>query len=411
MTKSDPALDKALELLGRFPLFDGHNDLPFTIRRDRAALGDVAAYGLDRVHQESDTDIPRMREGRVAAQVFAAFVPTSVPRPARFTLEQLAICLDIEAVHPDVFLPARRAADVGRARRAGKIASVISVESGVGLENSLSPLRVWHAAGMRILTLCHNETLDWIDSATDAPRHDGLTDFGRAVIAECNRLGVMVDLAHASPKAQHDALDHARAPLIWSHSNAFALCDHPRNVTDDVLDRVKANGGMVMATFVPNFISRKSREWMTPFQIHGKTRPGLDIDAAVTEKAKAEGPWPKGSIAELCDHIDYIVGRTGLNHIGIGSDFYGGPNPDDLANVSRFPHLIAALIRRGWSDAAIGKIASGNILRLWKTVERKAAERAKTETPGIAQVAAEAINLKPRAKTEASKSQSSSASD
>lgn len=404
MTKSDPALDKALALLGRYPLFDGHNDLPFTIRRDQAAHGDVAAYGLDRVHQESDTDIPRLREGRVAAQVFAAFVPTSVPRPARFTLEQLAICLDIEAVHADVFLPARRAADVAKARRAGKIASVISVESGVGLENALSPLRVWHAAGMRILTLCHNETLDWIDSATDAPRHDGLTDFGRAVIAECNRLGVMVDLAHASPKAQHDALDHARAPLLWSHSNAFALCDHPRNVTDDVLARVKANGGLVMATFVPNFISRKSREWMTPFQVHGKTRPGLDIDAAVTEKAKAEGPWPRGSISELCDHIEYIVGRTGPDHIGIGSDFYGGPNPDDLANVSRFPHLIAALIRRGWSDAAIGRIASGNMLRLWKTVERKAAELARTETPGIAQVAAETINLRPRAKTEPSKS-------
>ncbi|MBN8941442.1 MAG: dipeptidase [Rhizobiales bacterium] len=403
MTHSDPALDKALELLGKYPLFDGHNDLPFSIRRDQTARGDVAAYGLDRVHQESDTDIPRLREGRVAAQVFAAFVPTSVPHPARFTLEQLAICLDIEAVHKDVFLPARRPNDVARARKAGKIASVISVESGVGLENSLSPLRVWHAAGMRILTLCHNETLDWIDSATDAPRHDGLTDFGRAVIAECNRLGVMVDLAHASPKAQHDALDHARAPLLWSHSNAFALCDHPRNVSDDVLARVKANGGMVMATFVPNFISRKSRDWMKPFQVHGKTRPGLDIDAAVTEKAKAEGPWPRGSISELCDHIEYIVGKTGLNHIGIGSDFYGGPNPDDLANVSRFPHLIAALIRRGWSDAAIGRIASGNMIRLWKTVERKAGELAAAEPPGIAQVAAEAINLRPRAKTEPAK--------
>jgi membrane dipeptidase len=240
MTKADAALAKANELLARFGLFDGHNDLPFVIRRQTD--GDVSAYGLDRVHQESDTDIPRLREGRVAAQVFAAFVPTSVPDPARFTLEQIAIALDIETVHGDVFVPARKAADIARARRAGKIASVISVESGVGLGNSLSPLRVWHAAGVRILTLCHNETLDWVDSATDAPRHDGITDFGRAVIAECNRLGVMIDLAHASPKAQHAALDAAKAPLLWSHSNAFALCDHPRNVPDDVLDRVKANG-------------------------------------------------------------------------------------------------------------------------------------------------------------------------
>jgi membrane dipeptidase len=403
MTPSDPALAKAHELLSKFPLFDGHNDLPFTIRRDATSRGDVAAYGLDRLHQEADTDIPRLRQGQVAAQVFAAFVPTIVPRPARFTLEQLAICLDIEALHADTFLPARRAADVAKAHKAGKIASVISVESGVGLENSLSPLRVWHAAGMRILTLCHNETLDWIDSATDTPHHDGMTDFGRAVVAECNRLGIMVDLAHASPKAQHDALDHARAPLLWSHSNAFALCDHPRNVTDDVLARVKANGGVVMATFVPNFISRRSREWMKPFQLHGKTRPGLDIDAAVAEKTKAEGPWPRGSIGELCDHIEYIVGKTGLGHIGIGSDFYSGPNPDDLADVSRFPHLIAALIRRGWSDNAIGKIASGNVIRLWKEVERCAARLADQEKPGMAQVAAETLNLRPRARPQAQK--------
>ena len=387
MTTSDPALTRALALLDRFALFDGHNDLPFNIRRNRAAPRDVAAYGLDRVHQESDTDIPRLREGKVAGQVFAAFVPTAVPHPARFTLEQLAVCLDIETVHADVFLPARRTADLQRARKAGKIASVISVESGVGLENSLSPLRVWFAAGMRILTLCHNETLDWIDSATDAPRHGGLTDFGRAVVAECNRLGIVVDLAHASPKAQHDALDHARAPLVWSHSNAFALCDHPRNVTDDVLARVKGNAGLVMATFVPNFISRKSREWVGEFQLYGKTKPGVDIDAAVTAKAKAAGPWPRGSIDELCDHIEYIVGRTGIDHIGIGSDFYGGPNPPDLADASRFPHLVAALIRRGWSDTAIGKIASGNFVRVWKAVERRAKELA-DEKPGVAEVPA-----------------------
>jgi membrane dipeptidase len=395
MTKADAALAKANELLARFGLFDGHNDLPFVIRRQTD--GDVSAYGLDRVHQESDTDIPRLREGRVAAQVFAAFVPTSVPDPARFTLEQIAIALDIETVHGDVFVPARKAADIARARRAGKIASVISVESGVGLGNSLSPLRVWHAAGVRILTLCHNETLDWVDSATDAPRHDGITDFGRAVIAECNRLGVMIDLAHASPKAQHAALDAAKAPLLWSHSNAFALCDHPRNVPDDVLDRVKANGGVVMATFVPNFISRPSHRWMSPLQTHGKTKPGLDIDAAVAAKAKAEGPWPRGSIGELCDHIEYIVGRTGIAHIGIGSDFYGGPNPPDLNDASRFPHLIAELIRRGWSDGAIGRIASGNTLRVWRAVERRAAELAASEPPPVARVTAEPLG-RPRRK-------------
>lgn len=389
MSRTDPALVRAHDLLERFVLFDGHNDLPYTIRR--SADGNVAAYGLDRVHQESDTDIPRLRAGKVGAQVFAAFVPTSVPNPGRFTLEQIAIGLDIEAVHGDVFHPARRAADIAAARRAGKIASVISVESAVGLGGSLSPLRVWHAAGVRILTLCHNETLDWIDSATDAPRHGGLTDFGRSLVAECNRIGMIVDLAHASPKAQHDVLDVATAPLLWSHSNAAALCPHPRNVPDDVLDRVKANGGVVMATFVPNFISRKSHAWMAPLQVHGKTPPGHDIDAAVTRRAAEAGPWPRGSIGELCDHIEYIVGRTGLAHIGIGSDFYGGPTPPDLADASRFPHLVAELVRRGWSDAALKGILSGNALRVWRTVEKVSARLKAEHLPGIARVAAESL--------------------
>ena len=381
MDRIDPALAKARDLLDRFILFDGHNDLPINIRRHGG--GDVTAYGLDRVHQESDTDIPRLREGKVGAQVFAAYVPTAVPDPVRFTLEQIAVVLDIEAAHPDVFRPARRAADVAAARRSGRIASVISVESGVGLGHSVSPLRVWHAAGVRILTLCHNETLDWIDSATDAPRHGGLTDFGRAVVAECNRLGIIVDLAHVAPKAQHAVLDVAQAPVIWSHSNATALCPHPRNVPDDVLDRVKANAGVVMATFVPNFISRKSHEWMAPLQAYGKTRPGLDVDAAVTRRESKAGPWPRASIGELCDHIEYIVGRTGLAHIGIGSDFFGGPNPPDLADVSRFPHLVAELVRRGWSDAALKGILSGNILRVWRSAEKTAAALAKRRPPGV----------------------------
>lgn len=384
--KSDPALAKAHDLLARFVLFDGHNDLPIVIRL--ASGGDVAAYGLDRLHREGDTDIPRLREGRVGAQVFAAFVPTSAPDPARYTLEQIAVALDIETVHAGVFRPARKASDVAAARREGRIASIVSVESGVGLGGSLSPLRVWYAAGMRILTLCHNETLDWIDSATDAPRHGGITDFGRAVVAECNRLGVMVDLAHAAPAAQHAVLDASQAPVVWSHSNAFALCPHPRNVPDDVLARVKANGGVVMATFVPNFISAGSHRWMSPLQVHGKTKPGIDIDREVAARAAVAGPWPRGSIGELCNHIEYIAARTGPGHIGIGSDFYGGPNPPDLADASRFPHLVAELIRRGWSDAALKAILSGNVLRVWRAVEKAAAKLRAERPPGIARLPA-----------------------
>ena len=218
MSRIGPALARARELLDRFILFDGHNDLPYTIRR--AAGGDVKAYGLGRIHQESDTDIPRLREGQVGAQVFAAFVPTSVADPGRFTLEQIAVGLDIEEVHSDVFRPARRPSDIARARREGRIASMISVESAVGLGGSLSPLRVWHAAGVRILTLCHNETLDWIDSATDAPRHGGITDFGRAVVAasdwhrEKNQKYRVRACGRACVRAGEDHATHPNLPAL-----------------------------------------------------------------------------------------------------------------------------------------------------------------------------------------------------
>lgn len=384
MSAEDAALVRARDFLSRVTLFDGHNDAPFVIRR--ATGGDVAAYGFDRDHPETDTDAPRLKAGQVGAQVFAAFVPTSARHPARFTLEQIAVCRDIETLHPDVFMPARRARDVATARRRGRIASIISVESGVGLENSLAPLRVWHAAGVRILTLCHNETLDWIDSATDKPRHDGLTEFGRAVIGECNRLGIAVDLAHASTKAQHDALDCAKAPLLWSHSNAFSLCDHPRNVTDAVLARVRANGGVVMATFVPNFISRASHAYVRPLLVHGKAPPGVDMDAAVKAKARRDGPWPRGSIGEVCDHIAYIADRAGLRHVGLGSDFYGGPNPPDLADASRFPFLFAELIRRGWGDDALADFASGNVLRALRQTEQTARRLARVTPPAVARL-------------------------
>ena len=232
---NDDALTLAVTLLTRAPLFDGHNDLAWTIRVDKHARGDVLAYDLTRVHPESDTDIPRLREGKVGAQFWAAFQPTGAPHPARTALEQIDLIRRIEAAHPDVFHPARSAADFARAQREGKIASYIVVEGGVGLENALAPLRLWHAAGARMLIPCHNETLDWVDSATDAPRHGGFNAFGRAVIGECNRLGVIVDGAHVSHDGIRRLLDVSEAPILLSHSNAFSLCDHPRNAPDDVL--------------------------------------------------------------------------------------------------------------------------------------------------------------------------------
>lgn len=383
----DDALDKALRLLETLPLVDGHNDLPWVIREDARARGDVLAYDLTREHQDGDTDIPRLLAGRVSAQFWAAFIPTYVPHPGRTTLEQIDVILRLQEAHPDVFMPATKASDIAKAKKLGKIASFIAVEGGVGLENSLAPLRVWHAAGARLMTLCHNETLDWVDSATDAPRHGGLTAFGRAVVRELNRLGMIVDCAHVSHDVMRQVLDVSRAPVVFSHSNAFALCDHPRNVPDDVLARVKGNGGIVMATFVPDFIGQQSRDWMRPLKDeYGKSRHDIDMGAAVAARARDAGPWPRGTLEQLCDHTEYIADKAGLRHVGIGSDFFGGPTPPGLEDASRFPHLLAELIRRGWSDDAIAGIASRNFLRVFRTVERIGRELRKSEKPALGTV-------------------------
>jgi membrane dipeptidase len=390
MTRSlsaEEALAHARRLLDKLPLVDGHNDLPFVIRRDREAKGDLRRYDLARHHQNSDTDIPRLKEGRLSAQVWAAFIPSHMPQPARAVLELIDLVNQLPEAYPDTFMRALTAADIGKAKRQGKIACFLAIEGGVGLENSLSPLRVWNAAGARLMTLCHNETLDWVDSATDAARHHGLTAFGRAVVAELNRLGMMIDLAHVSPDVMRQVLDISKAPIVFSHSNARALADHPRNVPDDVLDRVPANGGIVMATFVPDFISRRSYEWMLPFKdSYGKTRDDVDIEKALPERERQQGRRPRGTLEQLCDHIDYIVKRIGIDHVGIGSDFYGGPTPDGLEDVSRFPHLLAALIRRGYGDTAIAKIASRNFVRVFRAVEQVGKALAKTEKPLVGRI-------------------------
>jgi membrane dipeptidase len=383
----DDALAHAHRLLDKLPLLDGHNDLPFVIRRDREAKGDVRRYDLARRHQQSDTDIPRLKEGRLSAQFWAAFIPTSTSQPARAVLELIDTIHQLHEAYPDTFMRALTSADIGKAKRLGKIASFLAIEGGVGLENSLSPLRVWHAAGARLMTLCHNETLDWVDSATDQSRHGGLTAFGRAVIGELNRLGMMVDLAHVSQDVMRQVLDISKAPVVFSHSNARALADHARNVPDDVLDRIPGNGGIVMATFVPDFVSRSSYEWMKPFKDeYGKTRGDVDMARALSEHERQHGRRPRATLEQLCDHIDYIVKRIGIDHVGIGSDFFGGPTLDGLEDVSRFPHLLAALIRRGYTDTAIAKIASRNFVRVFRAVERVGKELRKTEAPRVGRV-------------------------
>lgn len=371
----DNAYAAALALLERAPLIDGHNDLPYVIRLDAKAKGDVTAYDLTKVHPETDTDIPRMQAGKLAGQFFAAYVPPNHPKPAGFALAQIALMQNVLAKHPKVFRPGLSAADVEAAKAEGRIALFMTIENGSAIDNELDALDAYSALGVRLMTLCHNGTHDWCDSATDAPRHNGLSAFGKDVVRRMNRLGMIVDLAHVSPKVMHDALDVSNAPLVWSHSNAFTLCDHPRNVPDDVLDRVAGNNGIVMATFVPDFISQASRDWHRPAKDqYGKTPDGMDYKKAEAEIVAKSGPRPTATLAQYCDHLDYLAKRIGHDHIGIGSDFFGGVAPEGLEDNSTFPALIAELIRRGWSEENLEKLAGGNMLRVMRAVEA-AAER------------------------------------
>ncbi|WP_160008884.1 dipeptidase [Rhizobium sp. 18055] len=379
---NDNAFAKAVEFLNRVPLIDCHNDLPVVIRRDKDAQGDVAKYDL-RVHKDNrDTDIPSLRTGLVAAQIWAAFPPLSQGPGIRTTLEQIELIHRIAETYPDVFLPALTVADIDAAKARGKIASFIAVEGGVGLSESLELLTSWHRLGVRLVTLCHNESLSWVDSATDVSISGGLSPFGEQVVRECNRLGIIVDCAHVSHAGIRRVLDVTKSPIALSHSNAFALSDHPRNVSDDILDRIRSTRSMVMATFVPAFISQASRDWHRKLQDqYGKglptntSRPSLasggdSAAAVIAAHAKESGDaWVAGTLPELVDHIEYMANRAGVEAIGIGSDFYGGPTPEGLENVECFPHIFAEMIRRGWSFDALAKIASENFKRLMAEVQ------------------------------------------
>ncbi len=365
----DAAHVHALDLMTAHPFIDGHNDLPWIVRA--AAGGDLARYDLTRIHPETDTDIPRLRQGKVAAQVFAAYLPTRIKNPATVTAEQIDLILRMEERHADVFHPVRAPADVAKARTLDKIGSFISVEGTVALEGSLAPLRLWHRLGVRLITLCHNETLPWIDSATDKPSaaDGGLSVFGRDLIAEMNRLGLIVDLAHVAPHAMHKVLDVAKTPLVISHSNATTLCNHARNTPDDVLARIPANGGMIMATFVPEFLNQASLDAVRAFKDSwGKNKAGLTGSDYKTAREACLKGWNQDGVAYLCDHLAYFSDQVGEDHIGIGSDFYGGPNPPGLEDASTFPFVIAELVRRGWSDTALVKLMGGNFLRVWGDV-------------------------------------------
>jgi len=358
----DAALRHARELLARTPLIDGHNDLPEQIAE--LAQGDLGRYELRQRRTKGDTDIPRLREGLLSGQFWSVWIPSGLKQPARAQLEQIDTTRRLIAAYPDVFLLATRAEDVERARREGKIASFLGMENGQALENSLGALRAYYDLGVRYMTLTHGRNTDWADSATDTPTHGGLTPFGREVVREMNRLGMLVDISHVSPQVMGQVLDVSEAPVIFSHSSARALVDHPRNVPDDILKRLPKNGGVVMVTFIPEFVSAERAAWGKGMErlVQG-AKTGDEMARIEADYTKAHGPAPPASLVQVADHVDHVAKVAGHDHVGIGSDFYGGPMPRGLEDVSRFPELFAELIRRGWSDSNLVKLAGGNVLR------------------------------------------------
>lgn len=364
------ALSRAKSLLDRVSLVDAHNDLPYVVWMHPEAKGDARIWNAAKVHPETDTDIPRLREGKVGTQVFTAFIPTNVHDPLRARLEGIDVMLQLEQLHPDVFLPVLTPDDIAAAKKAGKIGLLKAVEGLVSVDK-VGHLRLFHAMGIRLITLCHNETLPFIDSATDKPGQQPLSAFGAEIIAEMERLGLMIDLAHVSAEGQHAVLDIAKGPMVISHANARALCDHPRNAPDDIIKRIADGGGMVMPTFVPSFLQQTIYNRLKPIMDGmGKMKEGLEKAAYKEAKKAAFDLFARDGIALVCDHLEYMRNIVGPDALGIGSDFYGGPNPPGLEDATRFPYLFAALIRRGWKTGDLEKLAGGNFERVWRTVYR-----------------------------------------
>ncbi|MDB4887605.1 MAG: peptidase renal dipeptidase [Gemmatimonadetes bacterium] len=380
---------RALRVLRRAPIMDGHNDLPWRIREDTLHPMNVEAYDL-RGRAPGMTDLRRLKQGHVGAQFWSVYIPgergdaayrangavTSTPGYARVQLEQIDIARRTIARYPALaWTPT--AAEVRASMRRGRIASLLGLEGGHAIENSLAALRQYHALGVRYMTLTHNVTLDWADAALDSAKHGGLTPFGRDVVREMNRLGMLVDLSHVSPATMSAALDVTTAPVIFSHSGARALVDSPRNVPDSILARLPRNGGVVMVPFVTAFVSRAVKangDTLQAFIEASLRRHGADSAAVRAEIAawRRAHPTPAATITDVADHIDHVRRVAGVDHVGIGSDFDGiTENVVGLEDVSTFPALFAELARRGWSDADLAKLSSGNILRVLERAERK----------------------------------------
>jgi membrane dipeptidase len=387
----DALMARAKALHKAVPLIDGHNDFPWALR-DASPARDFGALDM-RTHLAPPimTDIPRLRDGGIGGQFWSVWVPPSLSGDAavRTTLEQIDVVHRMVARYPDTFQLALTADDVDRAFKAGKIASLIGMEGGHSINNSMATLRQMYALGARYMTLTHTHNTDWADSATDKPEHHGLTPFGEAVVHEMNRLGMLVDLSHVSPETMAAALRVSKAPVIFSHSSARAICDHPRNVPDDILHEVTANGGVVMVNFYPNFLVPEGGKQATELYALQRTledaHPGdmKAVEAGMNEYRKSH-PLPKATIKLVADHVDHVKQVAGVDHVGIGSDFDGVDiTPEGLEDVSKYPALTAELLSRGWSDEDVKKFLGLNVLRAMRQAEAVAASM-KTEPPSVA---------------------------
>ena len=370
------------------PVWDGHNDVPEQLRdrrkdlltgfdfRDTTGTADAAA-GRVAMH----TDLTRLRRGHVGAQFWSVFVPASLTdqQAVQAVMEQIDVTRRLIAAYPADLQYAGDAAGVAAAWKAGRIASLLGMEGGYAIGNSLGVLRQFRELGVRYMTLTHYKTTSWADSATDAPQHGGLTDFGKQVVREMQRIGMLVDLSHVSAQTMNAALDVARAPVIFSHSGARAIGDHPRNVPDDVLVRLKANGGIVMVVTLPAYVSNAVRLWELDRTAERARLGALHVDApdrakaALTDWEQAH-PRPRARLTDLADHIDHIVKLAGIDHVGLGGDFDGmDTTTEGMDDVSGYPNLFVELARRGYSQADLEKIASGNMMRVLKAADAYAA--------------------------------------
>ena len=391
---ADPdTLERARALLAGHPVVDGHNDLPWALRIR-------AGYDLDRCDVATDqtgrlhTDLARLRAGGVGAQFWSVYVPSDLEedRAVTATLEQIDCVRALAARYGEDLRLASTADEMEAAWADGRIASLMGAEGGHSIACSLATLRALYALGVRYMTLTHNDNTPWADSATDKPAANGLTRFGEEVVREMNRLGMLVDLSHVAPDTMRDAVRVSRAPVIFSHSSSRAVCDHPRNIPDDVLALLPDNGGLAMATFVPKFILPAAIAWSEAaddnLRAHGLHRLDSSDKAMEIQRAyEAANPRPVPTPATVADHLDHMREVAGVDHLGIGGDFDGTSfTPDGLDDVSGYPNLIAELLGRRWSEADLAKLTWGNAVRVLRVAEDVARRLRETEKPSIATI-------------------------